>query len=250
MPKSTYVAVDNGRNGALNFRNFDLEFKVDNMNNKIQLKSRLGGTMLALGLLALSAPSMADESILDATTYCTSTGQICDQPFTFDVTTDTTLKIQYTVPETHCSSIRLNISVDGGLPITTDFLGWNGDEDVRPLDTGVIDLGPVSAGTHQVSLQAEGTEGGCNVGGVASWGGAVQIFAAVPPTAALPGIGGTLTNMSSIKGMVNCQNMKTKQKINFPLPVGARSWDCESEGLVVKPGNIVKQTISVTGRTD
>ena len=53
MPKSTYVAVDNGRNGALNFRNFDLEFKVDNMNNKIQLKSRLGGTMLTLGLLAL-----------------------------------------------------------------------------------------------------------------------------------------------------------------------------------------------------
>lgn len=163
-----------------------------------------------------------------------------------------TLKIQYTVPETHCSSIRLNISVDGGTPIVTDYLGWNGDEDVRPLDTGEIDLGPVTAGLHHVSLSAEGTEGGCNAGDLASWGGAVHIFAEVPPTVALPGVGGTLTGMSSNKGTVTCQNMstKTKKKKIFQLPVGSRSWDCESAGLEVKPGDIIRQTISVTGLAD
>ena len=220
------------------------------MNNKIQLKSRLGGAMLTLSLLALSAPSMADESILDALTYCTSAGQVCDQPFTFDITTEDMLKIQYTVAETHCSSIKLNISVDGGSPISTGFLGWNGDQDARPLDTGLIDLGPVSAGTHQVSLQAEGTEGGCNAGDLTVWGGAVHVFTSAPSTVALPGVGGSLTKMSAIKGTVTCQNMKTRKKIIFALPAEARSWDCESEGLVVNPGNLVKQTISVTGRPD
>ncbi len=222
------------------------------MSNKSLLKTSLSTAMLTISLLALSSPTIADESILDATTYCTGTGQVCDQPFMFDVTTADTLKIQYTVPETHCSSIRLNISVDDGTPIVTDYLGWNGDEDVRPLDTGEIDLGPVTADLHHVSISAEGTEGGCNVGDLVSWGGALHIFAEIPPTVAIPGVGGTLTGMSANKGTVTCQNMstKTKKKKIFQLPADARSWDCEAAGFVVKPGNIIKQTISVTGRAD
>ena len=195
------------------------------MNNTKHLKSRLSGTMLALGLIALSSPSMGDESVLDATTYCSSAsiGQICDQRFSFDATTTDKLQINFIVPETHCSSVKLNISVDGVYLLSTDFLGWNGDPDARPLETGLIDLGPVSAGTHNVALEAEGTEGGCNVGDLASWGGTVHVFAEVPPVVILPGVGGSLTKMSSTVGTVTCQNMKTKQKIKFPLPAEARS---------------------------
>ncbi|MDP2903564.1 MAG: hypothetical protein Q8N96_10730, partial [Methylovulum sp.] len=128
--------------------------------------------------------------------------------------------------------------------------GWNGDPSARPLDTGPINLGPVSPGLHTVALEAEGEEGGCNAGDLNSWGGTVQVFAEVPPAIVTPGVGGSLTKMSSTVGTVTCQNMKTKQKIKFPLPAGARSWDCESEGLVVNSGNKIKQTILVTGPAD
>jgi len=217
------------------------------MNNTKQWV-KFSKTLLTFGVITLSAPSIAAESVLNAEVYCTSEGQLCDQPFTFDVTTNDTLKIKYIVAEGHCSSIRLHLSVDGTETMVTDFLGWNGDEAAKPLDTGLIDLSPVSVGAHTVSLQAEGIEGGCNAGNLASWGGTVTVIADVTPVIPEAGVGGTLTKMSATNGKVTCQNMKTKKKVVFPFTAGDRTWDCEVNGLVVAPGETVKQTISVSGR--
>lgn len=220
--------------------------------DKKQLQIKLSGVVLLVGLLALPTSVLADEMVMDTTTYCTSTGQICDPAAIFDVTTTgEPLQLNYTVADTHCSAIKLNVSVDGNAPISTVFLGWNGDPDMQPLDTGIIDLGVFSAGAHQISLQAEGKEGGCNAGDLSSWGGTVHILGVIPtPVLLKQPVGGTLTAMSSNKGTVTCQNLSTKQKIKFALPKTARDWNCEAQGLIVNSGDKIQQSISVSGKAD
>lgn len=221
-----------------------------------QLKLKLGGAMVVLSLFTFSVPSMADEVVYDVTTYCSnfgtgSEGQFCDPPYTFDVTTDNLLQLDYSVPPAHCSSIRLNISVDGGVPITTEFLGWNGDPDAQPLQTGPINI-DVAPGQHNVSLQAEGKEGGCNAGSLGSWGGTLKVNAASPQVTIEQNLGGMLTGMAASKSTVSCQNMSSRprQKVTFSLPPDARAWDCKAAGLIVNPGDKIKQTIMVTGPAD
>ena len=84
--------------------------------------------------------------------------------FSEDITTQGVLIVEYLVSLAHCSSIRLHVSVDGVEVSTTEFLGYLGDPLGRPMTTGPIDLGPVSSGTHTVTLLPEGTLGGCNGG--------------------------------------------------------------------------------------
>src|SRR6266446_8013605 len=87
------------------------------------------------------------------------------------VKTGSDLQVQYFVSPGHCSSIRLNIYLDGKLVRTTAFLGWPSEEGPKfgPLDTGPLDLGPVSPGTHALGLEAEGRLGGCNQGEKSPW---------------------------------------------------------------------------------
>ncbi len=109
---------------------------------------------------------------------CTTTGQLCAPAFSVLVQTNSVLKIQYFVPTGHCSSARLNVFVDGTQVLTTGFLGWFGAPppfNTLLLDTGLIDLGPVSAGSHTLSLKAEGQVSGCNSGSVVSWDGTLNI---------------------------------------------------------------------------
>jgi hypothetical protein len=116
--------------------------------------------------------------IPDIGTLCTSTGQLCYPPFSVSIETGSVLQVQYFVPD-HCSSIRVYLFVDGTLKVTTGFLSWPGAPspfDVLPLDTGLLDLGPVSPGTHLVSVQAEGQVSGCNGGQLFGWGGSLKVL--------------------------------------------------------------------------
>lgn len=223
------------------------------MFNTKQFKSQFA-TLVTVSLLTLSTSSMAEETVQDIVSWCQgSGGQLCDPPWPVDVTTDGTLQLNYTIAPSHCSSIRLNISVDGGPATTTSYLGWNGDPDGQPLETGLIDLGPVSAGQHQISLQAEGKEGGCNAGSLGSWGGTLHVFSSGQGTLPKAYIGGTVTGMNAEKGgTVSCQNLTTKQKVKVHLPKGVdvRNWDCSGLGLAAKSGDKIKQTVTFTGIAD
>jgi len=88
------------------------------------------------------------------------------------VITGARLHIQYFVGSRHCSSIRLHIYLDGKLIRTTSFLGWPSREGLSfgPLDTGLMDLGPLSPGKYVLGLEAEGQLGGCNEGPWSPWG--------------------------------------------------------------------------------
>ena len=83
------------------------------------------------------------------------------------IDTGSILQVKYIVPN-HCPPISLHIYVDDVLVRDTDLLGWpgaTGEFNSLPLDTGFIDLGPVSPGRHTLSLKAEGHLGDCNTGG-------------------------------------------------------------------------------------
>jgi hypothetical protein len=117
--------------------------------------------------------------IPDFIVSCTSTGQLCDPPFFVSVETGSVLQVQYFVRPTHCASVRVGLLVDGTLKATSDFLGWPGApapfSDLA-LDTGLVDLGPVSPGAHVVAVQAEGQVSGCNVGQLPDWGGSLRLL--------------------------------------------------------------------------
>jgi hypothetical protein len=220
---------------------------------------------LFLGLFTAFTLSRANaansvELIAKADVWCTSKGQLCEPSYPLEIEADELLQVQYTVPPEHCSSVRLHIFVDGALKVTTGFLGWIGAPppfDALPLDTGLIDLGPVSSGKHLLSVQAEGQEGGCNPPRpieqpdikLERWAGTLHVFTGSRPHIAL---GSSLVRMSATKGKVICRNLTTKQRkvIKIRSAGGARSWDCEKAGLVVNSGDQVQVMAIAKGRAD
>lgn len=96
--------------------------------------------------------------------------------FHIQVETTGVLQLQYYVRSTHCSSIRLYILVDGSEVLVTEWLGWPGHTEYGPLDTGLLDLGPVTPGSHTLTLSPEGRVSGCNTGWLLEWGGTARIL--------------------------------------------------------------------------
>ena len=144
--------------------------------------------LLATASLTTAVTVWADdpETIVDFMVLCTSEGQICDPSHSIEIGIETSsfLQVQYSVPPSHCSSVRIIVSVDGSTKVTTGFFGWlgaSGPFAELPLSTGVLDLGPESPGTHVLTIQGEGQQGGCNTGQLESWGGSLRILTSVSP---------------------------------------------------------------------
>ncbi|MGH9197573.1 MAG: hypothetical protein ACRD1T_17750, partial [Acidimicrobiia bacterium] len=138
--------------------------------------------VMVIGLFGLSATANSQETvetfIPDFSVTCTNSGQLCDPPFSVLLETGPVLQARYFARREHCSSIRVHIFVDGALRLTTGFLGWPGAPPPfadLPFGTGLIDLGPVSPGTHLISIQGEGQPGGCNATQPFSWGGSLDL---------------------------------------------------------------------------
>jgi hypothetical protein len=140
---------------------------------------------VVVGLSQMAQSKTVETVIPDFVSQCTSTGELCEPPFTVSVQTASLLQVQYTVRDTHCGSVRVHLLVDGVLIATSDFLGWPGApapfSDLA-LDTGLVDLGPVSPGTHVLGVQAEGQVGGCNTGQLDDWGGSLRILTSLTTT--------------------------------------------------------------------
>lgn len=136
-----------------------------------------------IGLAGMSAAAnsqeMVETVIPDFVVNCTNTDQLCDPAFVVSAVTGSELQVQYSVRNTHCSALRVHVFVDGVWMETSDLLAWHGAPapfSDLPLDTGILDLGPVSPGSHQIAIVAEGEESGCNNGRPISWGGSVRRF--------------------------------------------------------------------------
>lgn len=96
------------------------------------------------------------------------TQQLCTPVPSVALPTDGALQVQFTAAPSHCSDIVARIRVDG----LEQFVS-------APLapgeGTGVLELGPVTAGVHHVGVQAEGVLGGCNPGSLAIWSGTLSL---------------------------------------------------------------------------
>jgi hypothetical protein len=113
------------------------------------------------------------QQTVDIKINCTTSGQLCEPIFKKIIQTHSVLKVNYTVGSLHCSAVKIHFLVDDVEKKVSDWLGWpDGDE---PYNTGVIDLGPVSSGTHTLGVKAEGKSGGCNEGKLGAWEGKLVI---------------------------------------------------------------------------
>lgn len=137
-----------------------------------------------LGLVVACSLAMSDASAQTTTNYsvsatCSGGGQLCNNIATISISTTGLLQSNFTGGPNLCSNISIHYLVDGTEVAVTGFVGAN-------QSTGVTNLGPVSAGTHVLGLQAEGMVGGCNSGTIGSWAGTAQVTVNPPATQAAP----------------------------------------------------------------
>ena len=160
---------------------------------------------LATGGVALGffpGPQGDTEEVLvrSFTVQCIGTGLLCEPAFERAVTTSGILKVHYQVPASHCGPVKLHLFVDGQAVETVGPLGPPGS--ANPMETGLLDLGPVEPGTHTVSLQAEGIPGGCIEDQHYSWGGDVRIVVSPRQAGLLPAPGGRIAPAPDTTGEV------------------------------------------------
>lgn len=115
-------------------------------------------------------------------------------------------------PSSKCSTVRMHFYVDGVKKYTSNWLG------LTSLETGTIDLGPVSSGVHILGVQAEGNNpSGCN-----SWSGTVNLttssIIAVPP--APSGVCSAKAPVDSmlvmdVSGSMNDRILKSSRKLQL-----------------------------------
>jgi hypothetical protein len=102
-----------------------------------------------------------------------ASGQVCSPLYSTAISSADIVELQFTAASTNCSAITLVFQEDGFDVYDSGQLG--------PADsTPVIDVGPVIPGTHLLTLQATGVEGGCNVGTLDSWGGTLTVWTVMP----------------------------------------------------------------------
>ena len=153
--------------------------------------------------LVLAGASLGNENATAQTAVnfgpfsinCTTATQLCSPTFSTSVSTTGLLRLSYTASPGHCSDVRVHFLVDGVERAVTAFL-------TAGQSSGVFDVGPVSPGTHTLSLQGEGRVSGCNIGSLANWGGTAQAIVEqdIAATAAVPAPGILATALAFLLG--------------------------------------------------
>lgn len=133
-------------------------------------RTAIAATMAGVAALTLSNPASATiiDQYIDVPQCAQPQTQMCQQipAVPFRAKYDGPILVEFTANQNHCSDIRAHIIVDG--------TEW-GSNTVSP---GQKDGGyeiPMAKGDHTIGVQAEGIEGGCNIGYVSAWGGTLHI---------------------------------------------------------------------------
>jgi hypothetical protein len=122
----------------------------------------------AIGAAASAIVCAQTTTSYPVSATCSGGGQLCNNVASVPITTTGLLQVQFVGGGGLCSNIRIHLIVDGTEVAVTGFVGAGGS-------TGIVNLGPVSSGSHVLGLQAEGQVGGCNVGVLAGWSGTAQV---------------------------------------------------------------------------
>jgi hypothetical protein len=151
------------------------------MRKKLATRALVGTAAAALCVFALPVVAQTTTAHSVGAT-CSGGGQLCNNLATFSVTTTGLLQSTFIGGSALCSNIRIHYFVDGVAGPVTGFVGASGS-------TGSFNLGPVSAGSHTIGLQAEGQTGGCNSGTLAAWAGTAQVTVGAVAQAPIPALG-------------------------------------------------------------
>jgi hypothetical protein len=130
-----------------------------------------------------------------------ASGEVCTPAFSTPISSADVLRLQFTAASTNCGAITLDFQEDGFDVYITDPLG-PGDS------TPMVDVGPVVPGTHLLTVQATGVEGGCNVGTLNSWSGTLTVVTVLPvgPTTRGQCINGGWASFSAFRNEGACIN--------------------------------------------
>ena len=154
---------------------------------RVAISRTVAATVLAAAAIGLAGPASADEKLITkkyvALENCNvvGSGQFCPagKP-SFETGTMTqflartpAIKVEFTANQNHCADMIAHVFIAGP--------GYNGGEwgsnVVHPGQTdGGYEIPINDSGLHQVGIQAEGIQGGCNTGSVSAWGGMLRIW--------------------------------------------------------------------------
>jgi hypothetical protein len=126
-------------------------------------------------LAGLAAAAAASGALAATTDYavgiapCEGEVPICNPAQHFSVTTDGALSAEVVASLDNCVAIGVRLAVDGVQRFES--------QDVEPgSSTGVAELGPVTPGTHTLSVEADVPNGlNCDSTSVRSWSGTLQV---------------------------------------------------------------------------
>ena len=127
--------------------------------------------------------------------------QVCNPLFSTSISSADIVKLQFTAASTNCGAITIVFQLDG-------FDVWYPDLLAPGDSTPMANVGPVIPGTHLLTVQATGVEGGCNVGTLASWGGTLTVITVLPvgPTTKDQCRNGLWANFSAFHNEGQCIN--------------------------------------------
>jgi len=122
---------------------------------------------LVLSFAGLVATGAAGNTYVVGPVFCSGVGELCTNIATINIHVAGGFgRAKYHPGPLACSAVRIHFFIDGNEVAVTSFAG-PGEK------TPFVSLGFVTSGTHTVGVQAEGEVGGCNIGGLFSWGGTV-----------------------------------------------------------------------------
>jgi len=124
--------------------------------------------------LALAGPASAkpyvQDSYIDVPQCQPATSQLCPQIPSASVGAIMAPSVSFTANSNHCSDIIAHIVIDG-IEVGSDRLEPGETTPDFPLE---------SFQSHTVGVQAEGIEGGCNIGHLDAWGGTLHFKGTLP----------------------------------------------------------------------
>lgn len=89
---------------------------------------------------------------------------------------ENTVILKFKTSGKQCSPYRLHILIDDVEKTVTDWFGYTPNGPPSPMETQVVVLENVSHGSHELKLQPEGRQEGCNQGYIMAWEGTLYLY--------------------------------------------------------------------------
>lgn len=98
--------------------------------------------------------------------------------FTKDISPDKENRIilKFVTSGKQCSPYRLHVYLDNIEKHVTNWFGYTSGNPNDLMESNIIIIENISSGNHELKLQPEGRQEGCNQGYIAAWGGSLYIY--------------------------------------------------------------------------